>query len=153
MHHCHAIMEGRRRHQDSTFLNHVNNCCTQKGWLWHPHAPQMPHMNVLDLAVFPAMSKRHISMCRSQHGLRVLSPDEIWTAAGGGLEQLAEPQNCQCILRPGKQNCEKSDKTWRRQQIHWKWWLNFSWRERGFQSDENWKCRARKDGKLLNAPN
>ena len=41
----------------------------------------MPHVNVLDLVVFPAMSKRHTSMCRSQHGLRVLRSDEIWDAA------------------------------------------------------------------------
>ena len=68
-------------HQDSTFLNYVTSHCTQKGWLWCPQAPQMPHMNVLDLAVFPAMSKRHTTMCRSQHGLRVLKPDEIWAAA------------------------------------------------------------------------
>ena len=59
----------------------LTNCCIQKGWLWNTQEPQMAHMNVLDLAVFPAMSKRHISMCRSQHGLRVLSPDEIWAAA------------------------------------------------------------------------
>ena len=75
-------------HQDSTFFNYVDNYCTQKGWLWHPQAPQMPHMNVLDLAVFPAMSKRHISMCRDQHGLRVLKPDEIWTAAAEVWEKL-----------------------------------------------------------------
>ena len=68
--------------------NLVDNHCTQRGWSWHPQAPQMPHMNVLDLAVFPAMSKRHISMCRDQHGLRVLKPDEIWTAAAEVWDEL-----------------------------------------------------------------
>ena len=28
-------------------------------WKWEPQAPQTPHRNNLDLAVFPMMSKRH----------------------------------------------------------------------------------------------
>ena len=41
----------------------------------------MPHINVLDLAVFPAMSRRHCHLARSLHGTRVLKEDEIWDAA------------------------------------------------------------------------
>ena len=33
-----------------------------------PQGPQMPHVNVLDLAVFPSMSKRHSHLARSLHG-------------------------------------------------------------------------------------
>jgi hypothetical protein len=41
----------------------------------------MPHMNVLDLLVFPAMSKRHSTLSRERAVLRVLKEDEIWDAA------------------------------------------------------------------------
>jgi hypothetical protein len=41
----------------------------------------MPHMNVLDLSVFPAMSKRHSTLSRERTVLRVLKEDEIWDAA------------------------------------------------------------------------
>ena len=41
----------------------------------------MPHINVLDLAVFPAMSRRHCAMARNLHGVKVLREDEIWSTA------------------------------------------------------------------------
>ncbi len=43
-------------HQDGTFKQYVEDQCRERGWKWEPQAPQMPHMNNLDLAVFPAMS-------------------------------------------------------------------------------------------------
>ena len=43
-------------HQDATFLNCVRDHCRGKGWHWEPQAAQMPHMNALDLSVFPCMS-------------------------------------------------------------------------------------------------
>ena len=68
-------------HQDATFLNLVKQHCAQKGWHWEPQAAQMPDMNVLDLSVFPSMSRRHIQKCREVGGLKVLSQDEIWDNA------------------------------------------------------------------------
>ena len=41
----------------------------------------MPHMNVLDLSVFPNMSKRHAELARSSGGLHVLTENEVWEAA------------------------------------------------------------------------
>ena len=40
----------------------------------------MPHMNNLDLAVFPAMSKRHSTLLQ-QHSNRMAPNNEIWSAA------------------------------------------------------------------------
>lgn len=40
-------------HQDATYVNTVKQYCNDRGWYWEPQAPQMPHMNVLDLSVFP----------------------------------------------------------------------------------------------------
>ena len=39
-------------HQNATYVNAVTSYCEAKGWHWEPQAPQMPHMNVLDLSVF-----------------------------------------------------------------------------------------------------
>ena len=68
-------------HKDAKFAKFVRQFCDTKGWLWEPQGPQMPHVNVLDLAVFPAMSRRHSHLSRSLHGTRVLKEDEIWNAA------------------------------------------------------------------------
>ena len=68
-------------HQDATFLNAVKSYCAENGWHWEPQASQMPHMNVLDLSVFPCMSRRHTEKCRNVGGLKVLSEDEIWDNA------------------------------------------------------------------------
>jgi hypothetical protein len=47
-------------HQDKAHIKFVTEYCTEKGWHWEPQAAQMPHMNVLDLSVFPSMSRSHI---------------------------------------------------------------------------------------------
>jgi hypothetical protein len=67
-------------HQDETFLNFCKDFCQDHGWHWQPQAPQMPHMNNLDLAVLPAMSHRHTHMLRASTGASV-KPDRIWEAA------------------------------------------------------------------------
>ena len=48
----------------------------------------MPHMNTKDLAIFPAMSKRHTSLSRARGGLSVLKEEEIWLAAKEVWEQF-----------------------------------------------------------------
>ena len=68
-------------HAEEAFVQFVQRHCEAKGWHWEPQAPQMPHMNVLDLSVFPCMSKRHNALSRSHEGLKVLGEDEIWAAA------------------------------------------------------------------------
>lgn len=68
-------------HQEGQYVQYVTNYCTERGWHWEPQAPQMPHMNVLDLSVFPAMSRRHTALARARGGLCVLKEDDILTAA------------------------------------------------------------------------
>lgn len=68
-------------HQEDAYLKYVTEYCDERGWHWEPQAPQMPHMNVQDLSVFPAMSRRHTSLACSRGGLCVLKEDEIWAAA------------------------------------------------------------------------
>ena len=54
--------------------------CAKRGWCFEPQTPQALHLNNLDLAVFPAMSRRHSIIARNK-GLRVLKKQEIWDAA------------------------------------------------------------------------
>ena len=68
-------------HNEAAYINYVTSHCNLKGHHWEPQAHQMPHLNVLDLSVFPAMSKRHTSLSRERGGLHVLKQDEIWDAA------------------------------------------------------------------------
>ena len=64
-------------HEDATYKQFVVDYCNQRGWKWEPQAPQMPHSNVLDLAVFPAMSKHHSNLM-SQYSNTPAPPDKIW---------------------------------------------------------------------------
>jgi hypothetical protein len=41
----------------------------------------MPHMNVLDLSVFPGMSRRHCNLARDRGSFNVWKEDQIWAAA------------------------------------------------------------------------
>ena len=68
-------------HADAGFVEYVEGYCRSRGWHWEPQAPQMPHMNVLDLSVFPSMSKQHTMLCRDKEGLKVLTEDQTWDAA------------------------------------------------------------------------
>jgi hypothetical protein len=68
-------------HQEESYVRYVTDYCSDRGWHWEPQAPQMPHLNVLDLSVFPAMSRRHTALARARGGLCVLKEDEIWAAA------------------------------------------------------------------------
>ena len=68
-------------HQDAAYIKGVTDYCNDKGWHWEPQAPQMPHMNVLDLSVFPCMSRRHIELSRKNGDAQVLPNDQIWSNA------------------------------------------------------------------------
>jgi len=49
-------------HRDVTFMKYVVDYCERFGWYWEPQGPQMPHINVLDLAVFSKMSRNHCEL-------------------------------------------------------------------------------------------
>ena len=68
-------------HEDKVYKRYVEEYCGREGWHWEPQAPQMPHMNVLDLSVFPNMSKRHSSLARDHNGMHMLKEDQIWDTA------------------------------------------------------------------------
>ena len=51
--------DGAGPHVEASFLQFVRTSCEREGWAWEPQAAQMPHINVLDLAVFPCISRRN----------------------------------------------------------------------------------------------
>jgi hypothetical protein len=68
-------------HQDRALVNFCKQYCKSQGWTWQPQAPLIPHMNNLDLAVFPSMLQRHADLLRLQNGNRMADPDKVWEAA------------------------------------------------------------------------
>ena len=68
-------------HKDQEYMEYVQQYCNDHGWKWEPQAPQMPHANNLDLAVFPSMSKRHSALLSSYSKTTEPSCDAIWSAA------------------------------------------------------------------------
>ena len=78
-------------HEDTEFKRVMEvELAKRIGWHWEPQAPQMPHANVLDLGMFPAMSKRHTDLARQWNGLGVLKEDEIWRSAKAVFGQYEE---------------------------------------------------------------
>jgi hypothetical protein len=67
-------------HIDATYHNFVKEHCEKTGWRWEPQAPQMPHMNNLDLAVFPKMSKDHSRLLQN-YSNKMAPPEAIWKTA------------------------------------------------------------------------
>ena len=76
------VMQGDKAgpHEEDEFVRWIKEECKKRKILWEPQAPQMPHMNALDLAVFPSMSKAHSTMIR-RNGKMVASKDVIFTTA------------------------------------------------------------------------
>jgi hypothetical protein len=74
-------------HEDQTFKNFVVSECENRGWKWKPQAAQMPYMNVLDLQVFPSMSRRH-SRLLANYTSTAAPLDEIWKACLSTFAEL-----------------------------------------------------------------
>ena len=67
-------------HIHSAFFNFETSTCSEKGWYWEPQDLQMPHMNNLDLAVFPAMLKSYSTLL-TRYSSKMAPAEEIWEAA------------------------------------------------------------------------
>ena len=68
-------------HECAMLQTFVNDYCYQEGLKWYSQAPQIPHDNVLDLIVFPAMIQIHSNLIRTKNELRVASNNDIWNCA------------------------------------------------------------------------
>jgi hypothetical protein len=120
-------------HQDKAYMKFVTEYCTDKGWHWEPQATQMPHMNVLDLLVFPPMSQRHIAKGWERGGLCVLSEGDIWET-DLGFEWSFQMQRC-FRMGPSTPYCSTCYQGRGRQQIPWRWWHTPCWSSERFPPD------------------
>ena len=75
-------------HQDAKLYNYVVKLCRAKQWPWEPQIPQMPHMNVLDLAVFPTVSRLHSHLIQSLRGMGFSKEYNIWEISAKVWEEL-----------------------------------------------------------------
>ena len=74
-------------HEEVEFVRYMRSECSRRGWCFEPQSPQSPHMNNLDLVVFPAMSARHSHLSRKQR-VRVCKKEEVWRNALEVWEEL-----------------------------------------------------------------
>lgn len=67
-------------HEGRAYSTWLEEEFTKRGWLVRLQAPQGPYTNVLDLAVFPGMSKRHSERLQMFNNT-VATKDKIWSTA------------------------------------------------------------------------
>ena len=66
-------------HNEAAYINYVKSHCGFEWYYWEPQAPQMPHLNVLDLSFFCYVKKTYSSFLRmGWTALHVLKQNEIW---------------------------------------------------------------------------
>ena len=70
--------------------------CERRGWIWDTQAPHMPHSNVLDLYIFPAMSKNHDKE-RNSHS-SMLSKEQIWENAEAVWNKITSQEIAKAFL-------------------------------------------------------
>ena len=78
-------------HAEQGFARWLKETFDAKGWHIENQAPQSPYTNVCDLAIFPAMAKRHTHLLLETHGMKVPRPDDVWNAA---LQIWTELDSC-----------------------------------------------------------
>ena len=74
-------------HICAIFHNCMKEYCAAMGWKWESQAPQMPYIKNLDLAVFPAMLKRHSALIKA-YSKKMAPADEIWKACESVWREL-----------------------------------------------------------------
>ena len=67
-------------HIDKTYKAWLQGQFDQRGWKLEHQAPQGPYTNVLDLQMFPAMSKRHSELLQ-MYSNNEANADRIWKVA------------------------------------------------------------------------
>jgi len=85
-------------HVEQKFLDFLREACAREGWIWEPQAAQMPHINVLDLAVFPCISRRHTALARKRGGLHVRIAKKVINNNGDNTF-LGEEKGISCGVR------------------------------------------------------
>jgi hypothetical protein len=67
-------------HKEGGYHQWLSSELTKRGWMLELQAPQGPYTNVLDLQVFPAMSKTHVELLQIFNNTEA-DRDRIWKIA------------------------------------------------------------------------
>ena len=81
--------DGAGPHTAKALVKYATEYCAKAGWGWEPQSSQCPYLNVLDLLVFPALSKRHSDLLRQYSGKAVAPPDRIYEAAEAAMDSIS----------------------------------------------------------------
>ena len=74
-------------HRSATYQQALQEECEKLGWYVRRQSPNSPQFNVLDLAVFPALSRRHSHYLRRRSS-SVVPAHVIWNAADNCFKEL-----------------------------------------------------------------
>jgi alpha-D-ribose 1-methylphosphonate 5-phosphate C-P lyase len=74
------VQDNAGPHVDAVYKTWLLEQFNQRGWKLEHQAPQGPYTNVLDLQMFPAMSKRHSEML-TLYSNTESNNDRIWKVA------------------------------------------------------------------------
>jgi hypothetical protein len=75
------LLSNAQQRKHRAFIRFMMEYCESKSWQWELQAPQMLHMNVLHLLVFPNISRQHCSIAREQGSLYCLKENDTWEVA------------------------------------------------------------------------
>jgi hypothetical protein len=85
-------------HQEGNYSAWLRDEFAKHGWHVRLQAPQGPYTNVLDLALFPSMSKRHSEKLQ-MHSNTVATAGEIWEATEGVWTSTTSGQVAQSFVQ------------------------------------------------------
>ena len=84
-------------HIDKTYKDWLQAEFDRRGWKLEHQAPQGPYTNVLDLQMFPAMSKRHSELLQL-YSNNEANADRIWKAAQQVWQSCSSSMVCRAFI-------------------------------------------------------
>lgn len=73
--------DGAGPHTAKALVKYATEYCAKVGWGWEPQSSQCPYLNVLDLLVFPLLSKKHSDLLRQYSAAAPAPADVIYSTA------------------------------------------------------------------------
>jgi hypothetical protein len=86
-------------HKEGNFHAWLQAEFTKRSWQLELQAPQGPYINVLDLKLFPAMSKRHsVLLVVQMYSDAEASKDKTWRGAKQAWENCSSAMVCRAFI-------------------------------------------------------
>ena len=84
-------------HKEGGYHQWLSSEFTKRGWMLELQAPQGPYTNVLDLQVFPAMSKKHSELLQIFNNTYGSRPRPYMEDSSRDLERYFLCYDCACF--------------------------------------------------------